>query len=178
MQGDERVYNILRSCLEQDQDADVRRAAVQALASAFGSREDTFTLLRSYIEQDQDAYVRGAAVQALASAFGSREDTFTLLRSYIEQDQDATVRAEAFLRWAQGTYPSSDLVLVSRDVDGIAPGIDPRQPIDTGRIQMVVQISGWTAAEVRSRYERLVDDFGMPLTLTWRESVGTGQDDT
>jgi predicted NACHT family NTPase len=89
------LVNLLKERAIADNDRDVRRAAVQALASNFKEHPDTLRLLKERAIADNDEYVRRAAVQALASNFKEHPDILPLLKERAIADNDKYVRRVA-----------------------------------------------------------------------------------
>jgi HEAT repeat protein len=58
-----------------------------------------------------------------------------------------------------------DRVLLSRDVDGLSPGIDPAQSIKLEGLKHYAKETGLTVEEVCGRYKLLQSKYG--LQLTW-----------
>jgi hypothetical protein len=55
--------------------------------------------------------------------------------------------------------------LLSRDVDGIGPWLDPAEGIDSVRVEKVAAVVYRSPDEVRKAYETLAERF--PVTLEW-----------
>ncbi|KUN19849.1 hypothetical protein AQJ23_35980 [Streptomyces antibioticus] len=69
--------------------------------------------------------------------------------------------------WALASLESDhvDRVLLSRDLDGVAPGIDPQQKITESSLPAYATAARLPLQQVRSRYEKLAERY--PLTLAW-----------
>ena len=119
---------------QDDDQAGVRTTAVQALAQGFAQHPETFTLLWKRAEEDDDADVRTTAVQALAEGFAQHPETFTLLKRWAQSDPAEGVRRSSILGWAQNLKSLLSRQLLSRDLDGVQPGVDPYEVIDANRI--------------------------------------------
>lgn len=77
----------------------------------------------------------------------------------------AMTRREAL--WALASLESDhvDRMLLSRDCDGVAPGIDPQQKITESALPAYANAVRLPLRQVRSRYEELAKRY--PLTLAW-----------
>ena len=163
------VFGLVRSRAEGDADADagVRQGAVHALARSFSDRPGVFGLVRSWAEGDADADVRRAAVHALANSFGNRDETLEVLYARL-QDQSEEVRRAAFFWWVRRAIPSLASPFFAIKAHYSYRGLDPASPVTEESMERVMSETGLTLAEVRTEYERLVDEHGAPLTLAWR----------
>ena len=54
-------------------------------------------------------------------------------------------------------------VLLSRDLDAVAPGIDADAPIDAARVRAAAAKLGKGEGEIRAAYERLAERFRLKL---------------
>ena len=63
----------------------------------------------------------------------------------------------------------ADQKLLSRDLDGVIPFLDPREPISNLAVDRAASKLNLAPDEVRRRYEALADRFH--LRLEWRENV-------
>jgi hypothetical protein len=57
----------------------------------------------------------------------------------------------------------TDTKLLSRDVDGMGPWLDPRDPIDEARIEKAAARLKVPAEEIRRRYKVLANEFGLRI---------------
>ena len=143
----------------KDGDADVRRAAADAL----GAIKDPGAVpaLLDYLK-DGDADVRRAA----AAALGAIEDPGAVpaLLDCLK-DGDAAVRRAAVgaLAMREGNEIRR---MLSRDVDGIGPWLDPQVPIDAARVADVTRETNLSKTDVHRLYEEIASGFG--LTLQWK----------
>jgi len=162
-----RVFALLRKRAEEDDEADVRTTAVRVLGQGFAQHPETFTLLRKWAEEDDEADVRTTAVDALARGFAQHPETFALLKRRAQSDPAEGVRRSAILGWAQNLKSLLSRQLLSRDLDGVQPGVDPYEVIDAKRIADAATRLGQRPDVIREDYERLVREHGYPLQLSW-----------
>ena len=139
--------------------ADVRSAAAEAL-DAIKSKTAVDPLITRL--EDEDADVRRVAAEALGAI--KSETAVEPLITRLE-DEDAYVRRVALSGLAQG-LEEIDRKLLSRDLDGINPFLDPREPINDAFAKRAASELELTAEDVQVRYEKLAARFG--LHLAWR----------
>ena len=82
------------------------------------------------------------------------------------EDEDASVRRAALSGLAQG-LEKIDRKLLSRDLDGINPFLDPREPINDVFAKRAASELELSVEDVQTRYETLAERFG--LRLAWHE---------
>ena len=148
----------LLDCLK-DGAADLRRAA----AAALGAIEDPGAVpaLLDCLK-DGDAAVRRAA----AAALGAIKDPGAvpaLLDCLKDGDADVRGAAVGALAMREGDEIRR---LLSRDVDGIGPWLDPQVPIDAAWVAVVTRETNLSKTDVHRLYEEIASDFG--LTLQWK----------
>jgi hypothetical protein len=103
-----------------------------------------------------------------ASVWSNLPRTKFFLLERAVQDADAGPRSTALLGWAQLSGKRQHALLLSRDVDGIAPGLDPLEPISAAHLQKVADRLGMTIEDVQSAYEALARE--VPIQLSWQSS--------
>ncbi|MDQ3762484.1 MAG: HEAT repeat domain-containing protein, partial [Actinomycetota bacterium] len=96
-------------------DKELRRAAVQALATGWHDDPNTAPLLRERATTDLDEEVRRAAVQALAAGWRDDPDTASLLRERATTDLDEEVRRAAVQALATGWHDDPDTAPLLRE---------------------------------------------------------------
>ena len=187
--GSERAVEPLIDKLD-DPEADVRGAAAEALGS-IGSERAVEPLIAKL--DDPEADVRGAAAEALGSIDSERavepliaklndprieisvavaealgrigsEHAVELLFANLE-DPDSYKRRLSLQALSQD-FPVIDRLLLSRDLDGLNPFLDPRKEISTEFTSKAAEELKLTIEEVKAHYEALAERF--PLKLEWR----------
>ncbi|MFF5499258.1 HEAT repeat domain-containing protein [Streptomyces aquilus] len=78
-----------------------------------------------------------------------------------------TARRDALWALAVLEQDEGDRVLLSRDRDGIAPGIDPQEEIKKSDLSACATAVRLPLRQVRSRYEKLAESY--PLKLAWHQ---------
>ena len=106
-----------------DEQPVVRSAALEAITRHYRSHPDTKPLVLDLARNDSDGNVRSGALWPLAHYFRNDPETKTLLLDLARTDHDEGVRRSALLRWAGAYRGRSDVVLLSRDLDGFDPGV-------------------------------------------------------
>lgn len=84
---------------------------------------------------------------------------------------DPAVRIGALGLLIRAGKEQADRFLLSRDLDGIEPFLDPQQEIGEERIKKAAAHSSMSAEEVRRRYEALAAEFGLRLAWVGGQSV-------
>ena len=77
-------------------------------------------------------------------------------------DPQSGVR-QAALQGLSRTVDKIDRNLLSRDLDGIHPFLDPQEEFDESKVRMIFEELELPAEEVRSRYETLAQRFPLKL---------------
>ncbi len=157
--GGERAVEPLLARLEHPQ-AEVRQAAAEALGR-IGERAVEPLLARL---EDPEEGVRQAAVQALGR-IGSQRAVEPLLARL--EDKNEEVRREG-LHALSLQLEENDRRLLSRDLDGEWPFLDPQEEIGETFLQEAARELELTAEEVRAHYEALAERFH--LRLAWKRS--------
>jgi HEAT repeat protein len=151
--GAKRILPLLR-CELSSPNSVVRSGAVEALGQL--RDEQTTPLLITQLD-DPDAAVRRMAVEGLGQSGG--EKAILVLPSKLD-DSDSEVRQSAV-----GTLvklcnkEGSQIRLLSRDVDGQYPWVDPVEPITEERLAVAAEALATTIEEVRSLYSSIAAEF-------------------
>ncbi len=163
--GDARAVDTLLQCLQNAQeDKDLRRAAAYALGQIGDARAvDALLQCLQDVQKDEDLW------RAAAYALGQIGDArgLAVLRSYW-QDEDEDLRRAALQGLAQSCEDELDRTLLSRDLDAVAPGLDPQAIISPSRIERAAQELEKPPEAIKQRYEVLAQRFG--LKLGWKPS--------
>jgi hypothetical protein len=143
--------------LLSNESAGTRESVINALGGFPDTRAvDALIGLLSH----ESARTRDSAIAALGRNTDQRA-TEALLKLLSHQSSEIRVAAMGSL--ARNRDESEDLVLLSRDVDGISPWLDPVTPIDRARIERAASELGMAVSEVRERYIALATTFGLRL---------------
>lgn len=162
------TFDLVRKWADEDDSEDVRITAVQELIGGFVERSETFDLLRKWAEEDDSEHVRATAVEGFGS-FRERPEAVEIVRTVAKNDVAAGVRGTAIFEWSRTLESALSRHLLTRDLDAIEPGIDPREVIDLARVADAAKRIGKSPETIRNEYEMLVREHGFPLRLSWLE---------
>ena len=132
-------------------------ATAAAALFALADKRAVEPLLRRL--DDADAEVCIAAASAL-DQLGDASGSATLKRFLT--DTSAVKRRGTVRELARNRNPI-DRALLSRDIDGVNPWLDPQEPITQDRVIQCARKVKLTEEEVRSRYQALAPDFQLNL---------------
>ena len=149
---------------DPDDVTSVRTAAAAALGT-MRNRAALPSLMEIPTDQGTDAELRIAALDALAE-IGDTGAVPALEACVFDLDLEVEIRQAAVGALVTITRDDLDRALLSRDLDGLYPWLDPRDPISEMRTQAAAETLQLTLGEVKQRYEALAGAFG--LTFTWR----------
>ncbi len=80
-------------------------------------------------------------------------------------NENKSVRCAAVGALSNIWKDETEKALLSRDVDGVGPWLDPKDSIDNRRVKIVAEKLKMPEDEVRRRYEKLDEKIG--LKLAW-----------
>ena len=156
--GDKQAVAPLLAKLD-DQDKDICKAVINALAW-LGDKQALAPLLAKL--DDQPPAVR-AFVAAVLHGLGEPKGTTALKQCLASEDAEPR-------RVAVGGYARQrealDGCLLSRDLDGLEPWLDPQDPISEAQVTKAASRLDLTPDQVCSRYEALAVD--LSLKLSWK----------
>jgi hypothetical protein len=102
------------------------------------------------------------AIRALAQV---APDAAKVVRMNALKSEDPVVRAGA-MEEEVNSRTGADLVMLSRDLDGMLPFLQPETVIDVARVKDAARAADVSEGEARRRYQRLAGE--LPLRITWR----------
>jgi HEAT repeat protein len=170
-----------------DEDAQVRQAAAAALGSLKDAKAVDPLIARL---TDDNPQVRWTAAEALGSLGDAKAvdpliarltDDSPRIQDYVAYALGRIGQADglqALERLLQSDVPEerrpalgglaqreeqNDRRLLSRDLDGLGPWLDVRDTVTASWIRYAAQGLGLPSAEVRKRYERLAQKYGLIL---------------
>jgi hypothetical protein len=135
---------------------DVRRGSIEVLGAKWPD-EATRTLLADRAVQDQTEFVRSAALQSLAEKWPD-PTTRTLLAERARIDGVA-----ASLIGAQ--HSQFGRIIFTRDVDGQAPYLYPRQPVSRKHIQKAAARANIVPEQIDQAVRSLSQLLGWDITI-------------
>nr|VFK30789.1 MAG: HEAT repeat-containing protein [Candidatus Kentron sp. MB]VFK34515.1 MAG: HEAT repeat-containing protein [Candidatus Kentron sp. MB]VFK76795.1 MAG: HEAT repeat-containing protein [Candidatus Kentron sp. MB] len=144
--------------LSGNQPTGTRDAIIEALGAIGDVRACSPLMARLRDRQERpDVRAGTALVLARIDVPEAREALYDTLR-----DPDEEIRQAALEGLAQ-ECEEMDQELLSRDLDGVGPWLDPRQPIDSARMEQAAQKLDKPLTEIRRRYRALAERFGLTL---------------
>ena len=148
--------------------AGAARGGAGGARGALRSAAETKPLLLARAVEDPEAQPRRAALELLARDFRDATETGKVLQ------QSATIEHGEFAGYlmmllARTENDREGAILLSRDLDAQAPGIDPGVLINDERIDEIARNLSWSKEKVRLAYKRLSSRF--PLSLSWQASM-------
>ncbi|WP_324787667.1 HEAT repeat domain-containing protein [Streptomyces sp. H51] len=167
--GDRRAVDPLLALLE-DTEGDARLRVAVALGR-LGDRRALHVLLD---EQKGRPLEPGSETTAALAVLGDAEATRVLENAM----REATGEQRRAALWSLALLEKDPLnrILLSRDRDGLAPGIDPRTEIKETALRPYGAVTSLPLHEVRSRYEELAERY--PLRLSWHRRQATRPEST
>ncbi|MEV7890488.1 HEAT repeat domain-containing protein [Streptomyces sp. NPDC002817] len=163
--GDRKAVDPLLAALrrvdgEAHPDDDLLLTIVQALVG-IGDPRVIQTLSKLRAAEYQEVRSRVAAARATLGDSAARDTLREAMAHSLEE-----TRREAL--WSLATLESDevDRMLLSRDHDGVSPGIDPQEEIKESGLPKYATAARLPLLQVRSRYEELAERY--PLRPAWR----------
>ena len=144
------------------QDAQDHYSVRQATAQALGQIKDPLATdaLMARLQDAQDHYsVRQAAAQALGQI--GEAPAITALSACL-QDSDEMWRL-TLAGLAQTCEDPTDCIILSSDLDGLVPWLDPQSPITPERIAQAAKQLNKPPEEIKQRYAQLAERFCLQL---------------
>ena len=159
---DQTTRDLLAQRAVQDRDPGPRRAALQALAEKW-PEQTTRDLLAQRAVQDKDGTPRSAALEALADKWPD-QTTRDLLAQRAVETPDISERSAAFsaLGKMHSTFGS---ILPTKDLDGVAPFLDPLAPIPRQHIEKAAAKAGIRPEDIGAQVAALSAHLGWDLTV-------------
>ncbi len=133
----------------KDENHVARNVALEALARGWADRDDTRTLITGRATKDENVIVRRAALEALARGWADRDDTRTLITGRATKDENKYVRSAALQALAALVLERGAVVLLSRDLDGDFPFVDPLAPLPEKHLQKGAEKLGISEQQTR-----------------------------
>nr|VFK53540.1 MAG: NACHT domain-containing protein [Candidatus Kentron sp. TUN]VFK55607.1 MAG: NACHT domain-containing protein [Candidatus Kentron sp. TUN] len=153
------VHALVTRLRDPEEDTAVRQAAATALGR-IGDSHAVDVLVARLQDAEEDRFVQQAAAEALGKI--GTEPALAALRDYLDAPIE-DVRRAALGGLAQSCQDQTDRQLLSKDLDGIRPWLDPARPIDTARMEEAARELGKPLTEIRRRYEALAAQFGLKV---------------
>jgi translation elongation factor EF-Tu-like GTPase len=149
------VRELLELVALQDEDPWARGAALEAMAQTWPQESSVRELLEQRARQDEDPWARGTALDTLAWKWPQERSVRELLERRALQDDDPGARGRALdalaRMWPQERSVHELLVMLSRDLDGRRPFLDPRRPVSPEHRQGAASRLGISISAVDDR---------------------------
>ena len=160
--GDNRATDTLLARLQDTQENEELR---QAAATALGQIKDA-RATEALLARLQDAQENQELRQVVAIALGRIGEArgIKVLSAYL-QDTDEFLRCIALGGLASTCIDETDRELLSEDLDGFGPWLDPLSPITAERIALAADKLEKPREEIQQRYAALAERFGLKLAL-------------
>ncbi|MDD4651625.1 MAG: HEAT repeat domain-containing protein, partial [Methanothrix sp.] len=130
---------------------------------SIGSERAVEPLISRLDDSDED--VRRAVIDALGS-IGSERSLAPLISRLDDSDEDVRRAAVDSMSKKLG---HKERYLLSRDLDGMIPFIDPSEEINDVLVEMAAKKLDLSVIEVRACYESLAERFHLKLSWTKQE---------
>ena len=150
----------LSQCVaDTEDDSKVRQAAAEALGR-IGDASAVKPLSQCVADTEDDSKVRQAAAEALGQIGGA--SALQVLKRTL-RDDGSNVRRACLGGLAAARENEANKKLLSQDIDGVAPWLDPRETITRSRMHRAAESLGMKISEVRRRYKALQAKYGLKL---------------
>lgn len=146
-----------------DEDSEVRQVPLQLLATRWPV-DSTRRLLEDRAMAEPSANNRGIALSSLVAAWPDGPIR-ALLRARAVEDPDDSVRGVAFNLLA-ALHSSYGSIVSSRDLDGVAPFLDPLRPVPPEHLTLCARQLGLAGSELQTLVDALDHHLG------WRIEAG------
>jgi HEAT repeat protein len=162
------VLELIEQRALQDKDCSVRFSALMALARTWPQEQSVRELVEQRALQDQDGNVRAVAMGELVRIWPRNPATQDLMRRAL-LDGNPVVRCAALGGVLQIATDRVARLILSRDLDGLSPFLDPRKPISLRHRQNAASQLAVTTSEVDERLS------SYSKALGWNLSKGVGR---
>ncbi len=152
---DETTRKLLALRAVQDEDGSPRSTAIQALVENWPD-ETTRKLLAERAVQDESRYPRRATLQALAKNWPD-ETTRKLLAERAGVDG-------AVASALGGLHSEFGRIVLTRDLNGVAPYLDPAEPISREHIERAAEKANVPAEKIDETVQSLSEHLGWDIT--------------
>jgi GTPase SAR1 family protein len=159
---DQTTRDLLAQRAVQDKDGSPRRAALQALAAKWPD-QTTRDLLAQRAVQDGNEDTRSAALEALAEKWPD-QTTRDLLAQRALEVPDMSERGAACSALSK-MHSGFGRILPTRDLDGIAPYLDPLEPIPRKHIEEAAAKAGIRPDDIDAQVASLSAHLGWDVTV-------------
>jgi GTPase SAR1 family protein len=159
---DQASRDLLARYAVEDDDGDVRSAALRALAEQWPDQASRDLLTLRAIEDD-DGDVRSSALEMLAEQWPDQASHDLLTRRALEAPERED-RGAAFFALGM-MHTTFARFLLTRDLDGFSPYLDPHEPISREQIEKAAAKAGVRPEDTDAQVASLSEYLGWDITV-------------
>ena len=154
----EQTWDLITQCVHDDYDDWFREGTLKLLARECQAVPITWDLITQRAHEDKDAFIRLQALELLATGRKEVPATWDLLAQCARDDQNSDIRRRVLQLFAiRYELDQWSRTILSSNLDGLTPYIDPSEPIS----------QDWV--------KRCADKLGMPADRAWAMFQKLGQ---
>jgi len=158
------TWDLITQRAHEDRDAGVRQKALELLATGHKEAPATWDLITQHAHEDQGSGVRQKALDLLATGRKEVPATWDLITQRAREDPHDIVRRRALqLLATHYNLERQAQIILSRDLDGWSPFIDPYQLISQDWLQRCAKKLGVTVDRALEMFQKLMQI--LPLRL-------------
>ena len=120
------------------------------------------------LSSSRNSFVRAAVLQAMERGWPQEAGVRDLLQTRALQEDDLNVRGAAFISLL-GILDRSVSIVLSRDLDGVAPFLDPREPVPAKQLEKAAERANISLEEMEMRLGKV------SKVLGWDPRKGLGK---
>lgn len=169
---DPQTWEHVRNVARDDGDSLVRREALDMITERWPDDPDTWRFVYTLVFDEKNPRNRRSILSLLWRRLSHNPQIRDLLAIAVKSDESSEIRCWAL--WCIGleTFEAtSSKKLLSRDLDGREPSLDPADPIDRDRISAAALKLHRSEAEIRGEYQ----DIANKLEQQWSVSLRLSQ---
>jgi energy-coupling factor transporter ATP-binding protein EcfA2 len=165
--GLDSTWRTIKQLAREDPEQRIRISALNLISSFKNQVPDSFEIVADRAEMDTAAEVRSSAMEAVSSRYGGLEQTWSLINRLALTDEVEDNRRRCLLLLAHHALRNDREAkkLLTRDLDGMAPFLDPTRPIDAQWVEHCSSKLNKPINEIWQAYEQLSKVF--PLNLSY-----------
>ncbi len=151
------TWDLITQYARDDKDTGVRQKALELLATGRKEVPATWDLITQYARDDKDSSIRQKALELLATGRKEVPATWDLLAQCARDDQNSGIRRRVLqLLATRYELDQRSRTILSRDLNGRAPYIDPSEPISQNWVKRCADKLGMPVDRVLEMFQKLV----------------------